>query len=997
MYKDTKKIIKRILEIISEIESYEFYKKKLTGSAEKLYEDYQEGKYSYNEYKNLLDSLLKGKSKKEWVEYYNSYTYSLLKNIEPLLSQVMYSIYHDRSAENLSISGKASKKEKAEGKSEEKAKGEAAGETAEASAAPAEKASEKEPEEPETETLGKEQPGRGRGGRKQDDEDYSFVEIKRPSIISRLKSSLKPGAEIKLDSIDEQKPEEEESAIQGMKKYGRKLTDEELEKRKKFLREFVESLVSPHEEKSRSRRGKENKVWKARKKLLSERISERFFLKDVERSKKSIERKLKRAGKPSLLSRIREKLGLERIRPEKARPVTVSEKDFSSAKPGEKKDKTVQEERKKAGDEKVPWHLKAKSPFSRLLEKISRVSSGIRKAAKGVRKRKPGKHEHKEQKQEKKQKEYAAASPPPQKSFLETLKSAVKSGEKSGEKEPKIELKPEEDKALRKMIDHVDSINKDISSLKAGDSGEPLSIKLKLLMIRLHYFMRGIGERKESLKEKKRQTAAQKKEALAAKKKEKLKEKEEREREKEAVPAPAPKRGNFFSVIRTAAGSAARKASGIPSSILKKVKKPAEGAEKVLSETPKPAKEKAAEEAEPEAPVAKAEEKKRQTEVPEPFKKPGVRIASSIIAPIKAWYRRLSEEERKFVADKTEIPSAMQASALRKKIVPEFEEEKVSKTMLTEEVEKIKGIMKEKKRFQIYQPSYFGSVANTLLRRITFYLIDRFPSLFKKLYDSLRLANMPILSNTYVNIMMLSTIIAFGASFVLFSLFFLIVENPLFVIVPKAFMMAVIMTAIVFILFYMYPSIKARSRERSINTNIPFAINHISAVAGSGVPPTRMFKLLVESEEYGEVAVELGKVVEYVELFGYDLLTAIRSVSLTVPSETLKEFLEGMVSSIESGSDIKNYLKEKASEAMSSYDLERQKYMETISTYSDVYTGILIAAPLFFIVALSLVSMLGGNIGGMDINVLIVLGAYVVIPLLNIIFLIFISMTQPEV
>jgi flagellar protein FlaJ len=233
--------------------------------------------------------------------------------------------------------------------------------------------------------------------------------------------------------------------------------------------------------------------------------------------------------------------------------------------------------------------------------------------------------------------------------------------------------------------------------------------------------------------------------------------------------------------------------------------------------------------------------------------------------------------------------------------------------------------------------------------------------------------------------------------FTVFSFFFLIVKNPLFIAVPKALVMGTLMGLVTFILFYMYPSIKARSRERNINTNLPFAINHVSAVAGSGVPPTNMFKLLVESQEYGEVAVELGKIVEYIELFGYDMLTAIRSVSLTVPSAPLKEFLEGIVSTVESGSELKDYLKSKASEAMLAYELERQKYLETIATYSDVYTGILIAAPLFFVVSLSLVGMLGGKLGGMDINIVIVMGAYVIIPIMNVIFLLFIEMTQPEV
>jgi len=70
-----------------------------------------------------------------------------------------------------------------------------------------------------------------------------------------------------------------------------------------------------------------------------------------------------------------------------------------------------------------------------------------------------------------------------------------------------------------------------------------------------------------------------------------------------------------------------------------------------------------------------------------------VRLSSSIIAPIKAWYSRLAEEQKRFVSKKTAIPHSMQVEALKKKIIPIFEEEKISPTILTEEVSKIKGIM----------------------------------------------------------------------------------------------------------------------------------------------------------------------------------------------------------------------------------------------------------------------------------------------------------------
>ncbi len=82
---------------------------------------------------------------------------------------------------------------------------------------------------------------------------------------------------------------------------------------------------------------------------------------------------------------------------------------------------------------------------------------------------------------------------------------------------------------------------------------------------------------------------------------------------------------------------------------------------------------------------------------------------------------------------------------------------------------------------------------------------------------------------------------------------------------------------------------------------------------------------------------------------------------------------------------------------MLSYRLERQKYVESLSTYSDIYTGVLIAAPLFFVTALSLVSMLGGTIGGIRITFIITFGTYVAIPLLNVAFIMFLEMSQPEI
>ena len=513
------------------------------------------------------------------------------------------------------------------------------------------------------------------------------------------------------------------------------------------------------------------------------------------------------------------------------------------------------------------------------------------------------------------------------------------------------------DKELDRLVENIRKIDKEapiLSPVKESTTTNYLLIRFKLGLVRLHTLLK----ERQAKKIAKTQTPEEKawhrmKEAEESKKiKETMKELSVTE-QKEVSPIP------------------------MPYTVPKKIERPA-------------------------VRIAPQEKTRKPTDIPEPKIEPIVERTKELgeftlrWEWIKRWYAQQVKEQKKFLSPKSSIPHSMQAEGLKHKILEAAEESEPKSARLKEEVLNMRALLEKQKAFKIYEPSYLGVLANVLIRKFTFMLIDMFPTFFKGLYDSLRLANMPILSNTYVNIMILSSAFTALLASVLFGLFFLATDNPLALLVPKTLFMALVLGGIVFMIFTMYPKMKAQSRQTDINTNLPFAINHFSAVSGSGVPPTKMFTLLVESGEYGEIGIEFSKVVEYVELFGYDLLTSIRTVALTTPSAMLKEFLEGVISTIESGGDIKDYLREKADSAMLNYELERQKYLENIATYSDVYTGILIAAPLFFIVALSLVSMLGGTIGGMDVNTLILIGGYFVIPLLNVAFLIFLEATQPS-
>ncbi len=295
--------------------------------------------------------------------------------------------------------------------------------------------------------------------------------------------------------------------------------------------------------------------------------------------------------------------------------------------------------------------------------------------------------------------------------------------------------------------------------------------------------------------------------------------------------------------------------------------------------------------------------------------------------------------------------------------------------------------------YTTYSESKLGRIANLAVGRITNWFTAKYPELFKKLYNSLRVSDTRILSKTYVSITILSTII----SFIVFSIasFFLFKQGILFNI-ARALSIGVFGAVITFILVYSYPISVIKSRARRMKNELPFVAIHMAAVAGSGAKPVTIFKLILESGEYKVISVEIKKIMNYVNLFGYNLSTALKAVAATTPSYDFRELLNGMVADIETGGDLKNYLSEKANELLNTYRLDRKKYVDSLAAYSDIYTGILIAAPLLFIVTLAIINVIGGGIGGIGADVIAKIGTYGLIPFLNIAFLLFLNIVQPK-
>ena len=176
--------------------------------------------------------------------------------------------------------------------------------------------------------------------------------------------------------------------------------------------------------------------------------------------------------------------------------------------------------------------------------------------------------------------------------------------------------------------------------------------------------------------------------------------------------------------------------------------------------------------------------------------------------------------------------------------------------------------------------------------------------------------------------------------------------------------------------FYAYPGVEAGSRGGRIDKLLPFAIEYVFAMASIGVIPYEIFKKLSNAEEnYGEVSIEARHIVRDVELLGFDFISALRNLAAVTPSQKMKVFLRGAITTILSGGELDTYFISTAEEYL---EERRRNYADIISMLgilAEFYVTGLVAAPILMLVMLSVMFFLGSG----DILILALI-VYVLIP-----------------
>jgi flagellar protein FlaJ len=205
----------------------------------------------------------------------------------------------------------------------------------------------------------------------------------------------------------------------------------------------------------------------------------------------------------------------------------------------------------------------------------------------------------------------------------------------------------------------------------------------------------------------------------------------------------------------------------------------------------------------------------------------------------------------------------------------------------------------------------------------------------------------------------------------------------------QIFWIPIIIPPAVFFLMFMYPSFEKDSLSKKIDQELPFVVINMSAISTSGIEPSEIFKIIAVSKEYPYMRKEIRKVLNQINLYGYDLVAALNNVSRSAPSPRLADLLAGISVTITSGGDLSKFFEKRAETLLVTYRLDREKYTRSAETFMDIYISVVIAAPMILMVLM--IMMQFSKIGPSFSVDLIVL----MVSVINIFFLVILDIKQP--
>ncbi len=348
------------------------------------------------------------------------------------------------------------------------------------------------------------------------------------------------------------------------------------------------------------------------------------------------------------------------------------------------------------------------------------------------------------------------------------------------------------------------------------------------------------------------------------------------------------------------------------------------------------------------------------------------------------------EKKKERISKQLEFPTPI----LLKKVYSwkEMKPDKLEKETFKRIEGQKKKIVLKKKISQNVNP--YVKFANKLFANFSKKLVDE--KTFENLERDLVKASIQKTGQEYLSVILLSSLISIFVSgiIILFFLFFDLgpdwpiitrVTEDLGTRLLKVFWLIFVVPIGTLLIMFLYPSMEKNSAGNKMDQEMPFATMHMSAISGSMLDPTKIFEIIISTKEYPHLSKQFTKLINEINIYGYDIVSALRNSATNSPSKKLSELYNGLATTINSGGDLPEFFEKRAQSLLFEYSLEKEKRTKAAETFMDIYISVVIAAPMILMILLMMMKLsgLGISLSTQMITIIMIIAVAVI----NIIFL----------
>lgn len=231
------------------------------------------------------------------------------------------------------------------------------------------------------------------------------------------------------------------------------------------------------------------------------------------------------------------------------------------------------------------------------------------------------------------------------------------------------------------------------------------------------------------------------------------------------------------------------------------------------------------------------------------------------------------------------------------------------------------------------------------------------PDLQKKLFR----AHLTVRAGAYLAQLYLTAALAAAFALLLPALLLLALHvAPLYVIAIPLLASAWVGVSV----FVLSPALldnQGKEKAKEIDESLPPGLNYMLALANAGLPPVELWGSLARAKVFGALSFEAERIHRDLAIFSHDILFALRNAQDRTASAAFQEFLQGAISAFQSGVDLESYLKTKGAQYQHEAIEEQKKVLDTMGVMAEAFLVVVVAAPLFIIILLTVMSI---NQGG---------------------------------